>query len=94
MLGNRPSRDTGMPQRLLATYAPGTDAQVFPAGTALRLAPGGTLHLQVHYTANGTAGTDRSKVGLIFTKEPRGRRDPPSAVHQRAVHDPAGRRGP
>jgi hypothetical protein len=70
VLGNRPPRDTGMPQRLLATYAPGTDAQVFPAGTALRLAPGGTLHLQVHYTANGTAGTDRSKVGLIFTKGP------------------------
>ena len=68
--GNRPPRRTGMPSRLLATYAPGTDAQVFPAGTALRLAPGGTLHLQVHYTANGTAGTDRSKVGLIFAKEP------------------------
>jgi hypothetical protein len=58
-----------LPARLLATYAPGTNAQVFPAGTALRLAPGGTLHLQVHYTANGTAGTDRSKVGLIFSKE-------------------------
>jgi hypothetical protein len=68
--GNRPPRDTGFPSRLLATYAPGTDAQVFPAGTALRLAPGGLLHLQVHYTANGTAGTDRSKVGLIFAKEP------------------------
>ena len=68
--GNRPPRRTGMPSRLLATYAPGTDAQVFPAGTALRLAPGGTLHLQVHYTANGTAGTDRSKVGLIFANEP------------------------
>jgi hypothetical protein len=68
--GNRPPRDTGFPSRLLATYAPGTDAQVFPAGTALRLAPGGVLHLQVHYTANGTAGTDRSRVGLIFAKEP------------------------
>jgi hypothetical protein len=68
--GNRPRRDTGFPSRLLATYAPGTDPQVFPAGTALRLAPGGLLHLQVHYTANGTAGADRSKVGLIFAKEP------------------------
>jgi hypothetical protein len=68
--GNRPPRNTGFQPRLLATYAPGTDAQVFPEGTALRLAPGGLLHLQVHYTANGTAGTDRSKVGLIFAKEP------------------------
>jgi hypothetical protein len=68
--GSRPQRETGLPTRLLATYAPGTDAQVFPAGTALRLAPGGILHLQVHYTANGTAGTDRSKIGLVFAKAP------------------------
>jgi len=67
--GNRPPRNTGLPTRLLATYAPGTDAQVFPDGTALQLAPGGVLHLQVHYTANGTAGADRSKVGLVFAKE-------------------------
>ena len=68
--GNRPPRNTGMPSRLLATYAPGTDAQVFPDGTALRLPPGGVLHLQVHYTANGTAGTDRSKIGIVFAKTP------------------------
>jgi hypothetical protein len=68
--GNRPPQNNGLASRLLATYAPGTDAQVFPEGTALRLAPGGVLHLQVHYTANGTAGTDRSKVGLVFAKQP------------------------
>ena len=28
------------------------------------------LHLQLHYTANGTAGTDRTRVGLIFAKQP------------------------
>jgi len=68
--GNRPRRESRVPQQLLATYAPGTNPQVFPAGTALRLPPGGTLHLELHYTATGTAGTDRSKVGLIFAKEP------------------------
>ena len=68
--GNRPERQPNAPPQLLATYAPGTNPQVFPAGTALRLPPGGTLHLQMHYTANGTAGTDRTKVGLIFAKEP------------------------
>jgi len=68
--GNRPPQNNGLVSRLLATYAPGTDAQSFPEGTALRLAPGGVLHLQVHYTANGTAGSDRSKVGLVFAKEP------------------------
>jgi hypothetical protein len=68
--GQRPARRSGVPTRLLATYAPGTNPQVFPAGTALRLAPGGTLHLQMHYTANGTAGSDRSTVGMIFADAP------------------------
>jgi hypothetical protein len=67
--GLRPQQNNGMPTRLLATYAPGTEPQIFPDGTALRLPPGGVLHLQVHYTANGTAGTDRSKVGMIFASE-------------------------
>jgi hypothetical protein len=57
-------------RRLIATYAPGTSPQVFPAGTALRLPPGGVIELQMHYTANGTAGTDRTRVGMVFAKEP------------------------
>ncbi len=69
--GLRPERETrGMTSRLLATYAPGTNPQMFPAGTAVRLPPGGTLHLELHYTANGKAGTDRSTVGLVFAKQP------------------------
>ncbi len=68
--GNRPPREGNFVSRLLATYAPGTNPQVFPAGTALRLPPGGVLHLQMHYTATGKADTDRSRVGLVFAKEP------------------------
>ena len=67
---NPPRRTPGMQSRLLATYAPGTDPQVFPAGTAVRLAPGGVLELQMHYTATGTAATDRTKVGLILADAP------------------------
>ena len=57
-------------RRLIATYAPGTAPQVFRPGTAMRLPAGGVIELQMHYTANGTAGTDRSTVGMIFAKEP------------------------
>lgn len=68
--GTRPRLRDRVPIRLLATYAPGTNPQVFPAGTAVRLEPGGVLELQMHYTANGEATTDRTKIGLIFSKEP------------------------
>jgi hypothetical protein len=68
--GHRPPREDDVPGRLLATYAPGTNPQVFPAGTAVRLEPGGVLELQMHYTATGEAATDRTKVGLIFSKDP------------------------
>jgi hypothetical protein len=60
----------GLPPRLLATYAPGTNPQVAPAGTAFRLEPGGILELQMHYTATGRPTTDRTKVGITFSTEP------------------------
>ena len=66
--GSRPPQRLGQ-RALLATYAPGTDPQVFRPGTAVRLPPGGTIELQMHYTANGTAGSDRTKVGIVFAKE-------------------------
>jgi len=39
-------------------------------GTAIRLEPSGVIELQMHYTTNGKAATDRTKVGLLFSKEP------------------------
>jgi hypothetical protein len=67
---NPPKREGLPPQRLLATYAPGTSFQIAPEGTAFRLEPGGILELQMHYTTKGEAATDRTKVGLIYAKEP------------------------
>ena len=60
----------GMPQRLMATYAPGTNPQMAPSGTAFRLEPGGIIELQMHYTATGQPATDRTKIGLTFSTEP------------------------
>jgi hypothetical protein len=57
------------PRRIMATYAPGTNAQIAPDGTAFRLEPGGTIVLQMHYTTNGEAASDRTRVGLVFSKE-------------------------
>ena len=67
--GLHPQVKDDVPVRLLATYAPGTNPQVFAPGTALRLEPGGVLELQMHYTSAGQDETDRTKVGLIFSKD-------------------------
>jgi hypothetical protein len=68
--GLRPQRRDQTPSRLLATYAPGTNPQVMRPGTAIRLEPGGVIELQMHYTANGKVAKDRTKVGLLLSKEP------------------------
>jgi len=61
------------PQRLGATiggFAPGNGVMAFAPGSAMLLRAGTTIVLQMHYTPNGEAATDQSKVGLFFAKEP------------------------
>ena len=70
-----PGPDGQLPPRrqlgaLVATTAPGTSAMRFPDGTALRLGPGTILTFQMHYTAHGMAMKDRTRVGLLFAKQP------------------------
>ncbi len=55
---------------MLVNWAVGEDAPVYLAGTAKRIPAGSTLIFQVHYTTNGKPGVDRSRIGLIFAKEP------------------------
>ena len=52
----------------LTNYAPGRPAYALPPGTAFLVKAGSDFVLQFHYTTNGTAATDRSKIGLIFAK--------------------------
>jgi hypothetical protein len=87
---HQPRREQGVPSRLLATYAPGTNPQVFKPGTALRLEPGGVLELQMHYTPNGKPATDRTKVAFIFSKDPAPREVRPSAFFNTTFTLPAG----
>ena len=55
---------------MLVNWAVGEDAPIHAAGTAKRIPAGSTLVFQIHYTTNGTPGSDRSKVGFIFSKTP------------------------
>jgi hypothetical protein len=55
---------------LIATTAPGTNAQVYQPGNALRIKAGSVLTLQVHYTATGKPEKDQTAVGFIFANQP------------------------
>jgi hypothetical protein len=61
----RPSGTQGS----IGGYVPGNSTRVYPAGTAMRLPKGASLVFQMHYTPNGKATTDRSRIGLIFAKQ-------------------------
>ena len=65
--GERQGREESRgPGRLVASLAPGTNAMVFEADTALRIPKGAQFVFQLHYTAIGTVTKDQSRVGLIF----------------------------
>jgi hypothetical protein len=53
-----------------AALAPGYLPPAFPTGFGKKIPKGSNVVLQMHYTANGTAQSDRSSVGLIFAREP------------------------
>ena len=69
---HKPQAATG-PGTLIATTAPGTNAMTFEPGSAMRIKAGSTLVLQIHYTANGSAATDETSVGIVFAKQPAAR---------------------
>jgi hypothetical protein len=52
------------------TWAPGTGATHFPAGTGIRMAAGQVMVVQMHYSlAGGDAGPDHSAVKVAFAPE-------------------------
>jgi mono/diheme cytochrome c family protein len=51
-------------------YVPGQNTLVYPDGFAKKLPKGARLRFQMHYTPNGTATADRTRVGVIYAKEP------------------------
>jgi hypothetical protein len=54
---------------MLAGYAPGLPATVLEPGTARLVKAGSDVVFQLHYTANGKTGEDRTRVGVLFAKE-------------------------
>jgi len=65
------SRDDGgnTDAEFLIGFAPGSMPEVLKPGQAKLIPAGADIVFQLHYTANGKAGADRSRIGLIFAKE-------------------------
>jgi hypothetical protein len=61
--------DRPAPKRLgpaIGGFAPGQMIRVYQEGSAMKLPAGSTLVFQMHYTANGTPTTDRTRIGVKF----------------------------
>ena len=56
---------------ILGKFNPGVGAQDFVLADSAKFVPKGSdLVFEIHYTAVGKATTDRTKVGIVFAKEP------------------------
>ncbi|MFM8582592.1 MAG: redoxin, partial [Planctomycetaceae bacterium] len=51
-------------------YVPGNSTLEYPEGFAKRIPKGARLRFQMHYTPNGTATTDQTRIGLVWATEP------------------------
>jgi copper type II ascorbate-dependent monooxygenase-like protein len=54
---------------ILLVYAPGSTPDNWPEGMAKYIPAGSDLVFQMHYTSNGKAGSDVTRIGMIFSKE-------------------------
>lgn len=75
---------------ILAGFAPGTPPMQLRPGQARLVKAGSDVVFQLHYTANGKPGEDRTKIGLIFAKEPPKERVLSMAVLNRKFTIPPG----
>jgi hypothetical protein len=55
---------------LLVGFAPGVVPAIMEPGRARLIKAGSDIVLQLHYTADGKEETDRTRIGIVFAKEP------------------------
>src|SRR5262245_34306914 len=88
-----PANDRPRPKRqgsIGGGFVPGQAVRNYQPGTAIRIPAGAVLVFQMHYTANGKATTDRTRIGLRLAKEPPRYEVRLSALFNGALEIPAG----
>jgi hypothetical protein len=78
-----------LPSEIIAGYAPGVSPAILPQGNAILIKAGSDLVIQMHYTPSGKPSKDRTKLGIVFAKEPPKNRMITVAPHDRAFEIPA-----
>jgi hypothetical protein len=68
--GDQPRPARGAARNLIGLMAPGTNPMMLEPGSAMLIPAGTELIFQIHYTTNGEATADRSRVGMIFADGP------------------------
>ena len=74
---------------MVGVYVPGGLPYVLKPGQARLIPKGSDIVFQMHYTTNGKAGADRSRVGFIFANEPPAERVVNAYVSNMNLHIPA-----
>jgi hypothetical protein len=66
---NSQTDTSALPSDFLVGWAPGQPPEMLPAGQGKLIKAGSDFVMEIHYTTNGKAGTDRSKFGLVFARQ-------------------------
>ena len=67
--GGSSSAGATVREQMIAGYIPGRPARQVPPGYGMLVPAGSDLVFQLHYTTNGKAVRDRTRVGFIFAKQ-------------------------
>lgn len=67
--GGSSSAGASIREQITAGYISGRPARQVPPGYGMLIPAGSDLGFQLHYTTNGKATRDRTKVGFIFAKQ-------------------------
>lgn len=59
-----------LPSDFLVGYAPGQPAEILEPGQGKLIKAGSDIVFQMHYTPHGHARTDRTRLGIVFAKQP------------------------
>ena len=69
-VGRQAESGISLYEEILDFHVPGAVPHALPEGQAKLVKAGSDLVFQMHYTTNGKPATDRTRIGIVFAKQP------------------------